>query len=645
LAIALSPSVQNPKPVTYQVLARKYRPRSFADVVGQDNVVQTLGRALSSGRIAHAYLFTGSRGVGKTTLARIMARCLGCEKGPTVDPCGACPVCMALTNGSAVDLMEIDGASNTGIDQIRELQEMARFLPQMARFKIFIIDEVHMLTTSAFNALLKILEEPPPHLKFIFATTEPHKIPVTVLSRCQRYDFRRIPVPLIVGRLRQVLATEKLAIDDAGLDAIARAADGGMRDALSLCDQAISFCGASADRVVGVEDVVAALGLIDSRTIAQAVLAVLAGDVATSVTIVERAFSQGHDLKLLLSSMAEQLRHISVSQAIGTIAGHADLAIEDAARIDGLAKAHDPRDVVRLVGMLLEGLQIVTRSEQPRIATEWVLLRMCRRAPIGDALMISEALVRLEALSKGKPVPPVMTSPRTAPAQAIAQVAVYVAPVMAPQPVAPLPPPPSLPVPAPMAKPVAAPVHEQPPWRVEDVSVPPDHEDEPAASVSPPSPSPSPPVPSVEPDEEDAIDDDPHRQLPLVGIDPRYIQFIDKLTVVAPQKTGAFMLAQVAVADDGVELRFESEHHRRQVEEAMTAGASRDAFLQVFGSRPSKAIAGLLPGTPTMQQAMQTARDEAERALQDYARAHPAIAKAAQLFGGEVRTVKRRSDR
>ncbi len=398
--------------MTYQVLARKYRPQTFHDVVGQDAVVQTLHRALGTGRIAHAFLFTGSRGVGKTTLARILARCLTCEKGPTATPCGVCRMCTSIQQGQAVDVVEIDGASNNGVEQVRDLQEMARFLPQMARFKIFIIDEVHMLSSGAFNALLKTLEEPPPHLKFIFATTEAHKIPVTILSRCQRYDFRRIPTPTIVGRLNAVLAAEKLSIDKAGLDVIARAAEGGMRDALSLTDQVLSFAGAVPVEEGGVAVTAAqvedALGLIDRRTIAAAVDAVVVGDAKSVLNVIEQAFLRGFDLKQLLSLIAEELRHISVSQATGSIVGYADLAEGDLARIDDRARAVDVRDALRLLGMALDGIDVVANAEDARLALELVMLKMCRRPPIGDALLISEALVRLERLSKGLAVPPLV---------------------------------------------------------------------------------------------------------------------------------------------------------------------------------------------------------------------------------------------
>lgn len=226
--------------MSYLVLARKWRPQTFGDLIGQEHVCRTLQNAIESGRVAHAFLFTGARGVGKTSAARILAKALQCEKGPAAEPCNACPACLEITAGNSVDVFEIDGASNTGVEDIRELRENVKYLPSRCRFKIFIIDEVHMLSTSAFNALLKTLEEPPSHVKFIFATTEPHKVPITILSRCQRFDFKRIPLPKIVDRLRTIVAEEKVAVSEASLTAVARKGDGSMRDSLSTLDQVLA---------------------------------------------------------------------------------------------------------------------------------------------------------------------------------------------------------------------------------------------------------------------------------------------------------------------------------------------------------------------------------------------------------------------
>jgi DNA polymerase-3 subunit gamma/tau len=227
----------------YTVLARRYRPQQFADLVGQEAVAQALVNALESGRVAHAYLFTGARGVGKTSTARILAKALNCEKGPTAKPCDQCEICQAIMSGEDTDVLEIDGASNTGVDNIRELRSNVQFRPSRSRFKIYIIDEVHMLSVSAFNALLKTLEEPPPHVKFIFATTEVQKIPITVLSRCQRFDFGGISITRILERLKEIIAAEKMDAEEEALETIARRAGGSMRDAQSLLDQLLAFSG------------------------------------------------------------------------------------------------------------------------------------------------------------------------------------------------------------------------------------------------------------------------------------------------------------------------------------------------------------------------------------------------------------------
>ncbi|MEJ2726317.1 MAG: DNA polymerase III subunit gamma/tau, partial [Deltaproteobacteria bacterium] len=229
--------------MAYEVLARKWRPQVFQDVVGQEHVTRTLINAIKAGRLAHGYLFSGARGVGKTSVARILAKAINCVGGEPGVPCNKCRSCLEITSGSSVDVQEIDGASNRGIDEIRELRENIKYMPSSSRFRVYIIDEVHMLTLPAFNALLKTLEEPPPHVKFIFATTEPHKVPVTILSRCQKFDFKRISFGQIIQQLEKIAAQEEIGISKSGLTLLARAADGSMRDAESLLDQVVSFTG------------------------------------------------------------------------------------------------------------------------------------------------------------------------------------------------------------------------------------------------------------------------------------------------------------------------------------------------------------------------------------------------------------------
>jgi DNA polymerase-3 subunit gamma/tau len=296
--------------MSYQVIARKYRPQRFADVVGQEHVTQTLANAIAQKRIAHAYLFCGPRGTGKTTIARIFAKCLNCTGGPKVDFDDNDSRVQEITDGRALDVLEIDGASNNGVEQVRELRETCKYAPANAQFKIYIIDEVHMLSTAAFNALLKTLEEPPAHVKFMFATTDPEKVLPTILSRCQRFDLRRIPTALITKHLAQIAKLEKVKIDEAALHAIARGADGGMRDAESTLDQLISFCGDKIEEA----DVLSMFGLAAESQILNLSKAVLAGEIQTALTQLNELAQGGKDLGRLLSDLLNHFRNLLIFQ-------------------------------------------------------------------------------------------------------------------------------------------------------------------------------------------------------------------------------------------------------------------------------------------------------------------------------------------
>jgi DNA polymerase-3 subunit gamma/tau len=288
----------------YQVIARKWRPQTFDDVVGQDHVVRTLKNAITRGRIAHAYLFVGPRGTGKTSTARIFAKALNCTGGPKADFDVNDPACQAIADGSHLDVIEIDGASNNSVDNIRDLRETAQYAPAQGKFKIYIIDEVHMLSVQAFNALLKTLEEPPAHVKFVFATTEPQKVLATIVSRCQRFDLRPIPPALIVERLKKISAAEKIKITDEALASIARLADGGMRDAQSILDQMISFCGGE----ISEPDVLDVYGLVAAEKITALAAALAAGDHKKIVAIVDECDADGRDLVRLLSDLQAHVR-------------------------------------------------------------------------------------------------------------------------------------------------------------------------------------------------------------------------------------------------------------------------------------------------------------------------------------------------
>ncbi|MDT8316579.1 MAG: DNA polymerase III subunit gamma/tau [bacterium] len=374
--------------MSYLVLARKWRPQSFEDIVGQEHVTRTLKNAISSERVAHAYLFTGARGVGKTSAARILAKALNCEKGPTVQPCNECTHCREIASGASVDVHEIDGASNTSVDDVRDLKEGINYLPSSCRKKIYIIDEVHMLSTSAFNALLKTLEEPPSHVIFIFATTEPHKIPGTILSRCQRFDFKRIPVRLIYDRLKGIASEEKLEISEKSLMIIAREADGGMRDAQSLLDQVISFSGSS----ISDEDVIDVLGVIDLALIQEAAVAVLNNDPGKCLELVERLFTYGWDVKEFGRELLEYLRNLAVLKVAPDSVGLIESTIDEIDRMKSVVADVNLESLHLYFDVMARGMEDVLRALHPKVSLEMLLLKLAMLGSLRDIDKLLDAV-------------------------------------------------------------------------------------------------------------------------------------------------------------------------------------------------------------------------------------------------------------
>jgi DNA polymerase III subunit gamma/tau len=410
--------------MSYQVLARKWRPRKFAELVGQEHVVRALTNALDSGRMHHAYLFTGTRGVGKTTIARIFAKSLNCERGESADPCGECSVCTAVDAGRFVDLLEIDAASNTGVDDVREVIENAQYAPARGRFKVYLVDEVHMLSKPAFNALLKTLEEPPPHVKFLLATTDPQKLPVTVLSRCLRFNLKRLLPDQIAGQMRHILGAEHIEYEDGAIAELARGADGSMRDGLSLLDQAIAYGGGS----LKADEVRAMLGSVERGQVLGLLDALATGDGQALLAECARIASFSPDFGSVLDDLAAALHRIQLIQLVpGYRLDGADA--EDSA-LSALAERMTAEDVQLYYQIATTGRRDLALAPDARTGFEMAMLRMLAFRPSDEAAPASAS-----GGQRSAPAPqPRASTPSSTPSSAPASPGARPAPAPAPHP-------------------------------------------------------------------------------------------------------------------------------------------------------------------------------------------------------------------
>ncbi len=442
--------------MSYLVLARKSRPQNFDQVVGQVPVVKTLQNSLVRDRVAHAILFSGVRGVGKTTLARIMAKAINCEKWMAKNPCNSCPSCLEITAGSALDVYEIDGASNRGIQEIRELKEKIRFLPTSLKYKVIIIDEVHMLTTEAFNALLKTLEEPPEHVFFMFATTELHKIPITILSRCQRYELKRVSGLELGTHFQRLAKEEGVIIDPAALDLVVRESEGSVRDGLSLLDQVFSY----GEAEIGVDDVIQVLGLVSRDIILNLTRSLLEKDPGAAFKALNETFSFGVDLKRFTTDLLTAFRTLILCKIDGC-QELIDIPQKELELFRDLAGQHSPQTIHMKLNLLMQGVEEMRYSSQPRLTLESSFLKIIQA---DEVIPVSRLLGKLDSLVQGKTVPKDSPAPVKGEAKKKQPAPQELPQAPKPEPAAP-PPPAAGPIEEPVAPPLS---EEQPPFPEEE---------------------------------------------------------------------------------------------------------------------------------------------------------------------------------
>jgi DNA polymerase-3 subunit gamma/tau len=588
----------------YLVLARKYRPQRFSDLTGQEHVVRTLVNALKSGRVAHAFLFAGPRGCGKTTSARILARALNCEKGPTPEPCGVCGPCVDIAAGTDVDVQEIDAASNNGVDDVRALREAAKYLPARDRYKIYIVDEVHMLSGPAFNALLKTLEEPPGHIKFLLATTDPQKLPATILSRVQRHNIQLVPLGKIVARLREIAQAEQVAASDGALSLVARQAQGSMRDALSLLDQLFSAHDPAAGEI-GDAEAAATLGALDTSVVREIVSAVLARDAGGALSGVMRAYDQGADFKRLAEELAGHARNLVLASLPGV---KQDLPDHEARALAQEAAELDSAQLARVFELLQLAQDEVAKAASPRHALEVALLRAVYLAPSGS---LPDLVARVEALAKGG-------SPAAKPAEPRKPPSGWSSRVIAPD-VAPL----RATAPSEAKTPTQTQTPTQTPART-------------------PSPAPAPaPVLDTQPDRAD--DSSPSLERAPESLSARWRRLIE--SVRAARKAGA-----AAALEHAVPLKID----RTSVQIAFRKGAAHAAIVQEARAAVEAAFEKALGFPARLQLVEQDApapdasvaeqkqkqRAAASSSRVALAREHPAVRAAVEVLGGEIEDVR-----